>query len=182
MLASLFLIGASLTTPQMSVQAASQTIVDDSDDGMTRAVNRMVGGIVSYARWPTGSAETIRVMCVVGTPRLTNRMAPDVPGARDRSGAAHRALRRSPVVTTATSCFWAAWPFADRQQLIAWVRGRPVLTITDDDAACIYGAMFCMNERAASLSFSVNLDAIARGPLRIDPRVLSIGRSDGGAS
>ena len=181
MLASLFLIGASLTTPQMSAQAASQTIVDDNEDGMARAVNRMVGGIASYVRWPTGSAETVRVMCVVGTPRLTNRLAPGVPG---RGTVLVRRISAT-AVTGRNDCdilFMGRMPVPDRQKLIAWVRGRPVLTITDDDAACIYGAMFCMNERAASLSFSVNLDAIARGPLRIDPRVLSIGRSDGSAS
>lgn len=181
MLASLFLIGASLTTPQMSVQAASQTVVEDSDDGMARAVNRMVGGIVSYARWPDGSADSARVMCVVGAPRLTNRMAPDVPGAGSVL------VRRLSVaaVTSRGDCdvlFLGRMATADRRQLIAWVRGRPILTITDDDAACIFGAMFCLSSRAASLSFSVNLDAIGRGPLRIDPRVLNIGRGDGGAS
>ncbi|WP_428630787.1 YfiR family protein [Sphingopyxis sp.] len=179
MLASLFLIGASLTAPQMSVQAASQTIVEDSDDGKARAVNRMVGGIVSYARWPTGSADTARIMCVVGTPRLTNRMAPDVPGA----GSVLVRRLSAAAVAGRSDCdilFLGNMPVADRRQLIAWVRGRPVLTITDDDATCIYGAMFCLSGGAASLSFSVNLDAIGRGPLRIDPRVLSIGRSTGG--
>lgn len=181
MLASLFLIGASLTTPQMSVQAASQTIVEDSDDGMARAVNRMVGGIVSYARWPNGAADSARVMCLVGTPRLTNRMAPDVPGA----GSVLVRRLSAAAVMGRSDCdilFLGRTAVADRRQLIAWVRGRPILTITDDDAACMYGAMFCLSSRAASLSFSVNLDAIGRGPLRIDPRVLSIGRSVGGSS
>ena len=59
--------------------------------------------------------------------------------------------------------------------------GVSTRTITDDDAACIYGAMFCLSNRAASLSFSVNLDAIGRGPLKIDPRVLRIGAGEGGA-
>ena len=177
-LASLFLIGASLTTPQMSVQAASQTIVEDSDGGMARAVNRMVGGIVSYARWPDGSANSARTMCVVGTPRLTNRMAPDVPGA----GSVTVRRMNAAAVNDRSGCdilFLGSMAVADRRQLIAWVRGRPILTITDDDAACLYGAMFCLNGRA-SLSFSVNLDAIGRGPLRIDPRVLTIGRNTGG--
>lgn len=179
MLASLFLIGASLTTPQMSVQAASQTIVEDSGDGMARAVNRMVGGIVSYARWPDGVTGSARVMCVIGSPRLTNRLAPDVPGT---GSVVVRRLSAS-AVSGRSDCdvlFLGRMAIADRRQLIAWVRGRPVLTITDDDAACIYGAMFCLSGRATSLSFSVNLDAIARGPLRIDPRVLSIGRNAGG--
>src|SRR3546814_6738169 len=76
-LASLLLIGALVTTPQMSVQAASQSAVEENDGGMTRAVNRMIGGIVSYARWPDGSLAANRQMCVVGTPRLAPRMAPD---------------------------------------------------------------------------------------------------------
>ncbi|KTE17428.1 hypothetical protein ATE71_02615 [Sphingopyxis sp. H115] len=178
MLASLFLIGALTTTPQMSVQAASQTIVEDNVDGMARAVNRMVGGIVSYARWPDGSATTSRLMCLVGSPRLTERMAPDVPGTGSvvvRRVSADAAMLR----TDCDILFLGRMPVADRRQLIAWVRGRPILTITDDDAACIYGAMFCLQNRPASVSFSVNLDAIGRGPLRIDPRVLRIG---GGAS
>ena len=179
MLASLFLIGALSTTPQMSVQAASQTLVEDGTGGMARAVNRMVGGIVSYARWPDGSATTARVMCLVGSPRLTERMAPDVPGP----GSVVVRRLTAEAVTARTDCdilFLGRMPVADRRQLIAWVRGRPILTITDDDAACIYGAMFCLSNRAAGLSFSVNLDAVGRGPLRIDPRVLRIG--GGGAS
>ena len=177
-LASLLLIGALVTTPHMSVQAASQSVVEESAGGMTRAVNRMIGGIASYARWPDGSTAANRQMCVVGTPRLAPRMAPDTPGRGSIS------VRLTPAAGVTPDCdilFLGRMPVADRRQLIAWVRGRPVLTITDDDAACIYGAMFCLNSRASSLSFSVNLDAIGRGPLRIDPRVLRIGSGQGGA-
>ncbi len=179
MLASLFLIGALFTAPQMSVQAASQTIVEDGGDGMPRAVNRIVGGIVSYARWPDESAGAVRVMCLVGTPRLTDRMAPDVPG----TGSVIVRRATATTVTGQAGCdilFLGRMPVADRQQLIAWVRRRPVLTITDDDPTCLYGAMFCLKNGGAHLSFSVNLDAIGRGPLRIDPRVLRIGGGEGG--
>lgn len=175
---SLFLIGSSLTMPPMAIEAASQTIVEDSVEGMTHGVNRMLGGIISYARWPGDAPATPRTMCVVGTSRLAQRIAPTVPGG--------------PVVTvrqtTATGAtgsndcdiiFLGRVPVADRQRLIGWVRGKPVLTITDDDATCSFGAMFCLTGKASSISFSVNLDAIGRGPLRIDPRVLKIG-SEGG--
>ena len=177
MLASLFLIGALTTTPQMSVQAASQTIVEDGIDGSTRAVNRMIGGIISYARWPDSSTGN-RTLCLVGTPQLTNRIAPSIPG---RGGAV--VVRRTTVasISGGEDCdilFLGRMPVTDRQRLIAWVRGRPVLTISDDDPACLHGAMFCLTRKAAALSFSVNLDAIGRGPLRVDPRVLKIGQGD----
>lgn len=179
MLASLFLMGSLFTTPQMSVQAASQTIVEDSAGGTARAVNRMLGGIISYARWPDGQRGAPRTMCLVGAPRLTERIAPVVPGGPAVS------VRRmtADAVAGGGDCdivFLGRMPVADRQKLIGWVRGRPALTITDEDPACVYGAMFCMTSRQTSLSFSVNLDAIGRGPLRIDPRVLKIGRGEEG--
>ncbi len=179
-LASLFLIGALTSTPQMSVQAASQTIIEDGADGMTRAVNRMVGGIITYARWP-GTPQNSRTICLVGTPQLTERVAPSVPG-NDPAIAVRRMT--AAAVTGGGDCdilFLGRMPVADRQRLIGWVRGRAVLTISDDDPACLYGAMFCLANKPAGLSFSVNLDAIGRGPLRVDPRVLKIGQADGGA-
>lgn len=181
MLASLFLIGAVFATPQMSVQAASQTIVENSSDGMTRAVNRMLGGIITYVRWPDGRAAAPRTMCLVGTPRLTASIAPDIPGER------RVIVRRTTAggAMTGGGCdilFLGRMPGDERRRLIEWVRGEPTLTITDDDPACHTGAMFCLARKPAGLSFSVNLDAIGRGPLRVDPRVLKIGGADGGAS
>src|SRR3546814_6947987 len=65
--------------------------------------------------------------------------------------------------------FLGRMPAGDRQRLNGWVRGRAVLTITDDDPACLYGAMFCLVRKPAGLGFSAHLGAIGRGPLRVDP-------------
>ena len=171
MLASLFLIGASFAAPQMSVQAASQTAVEDSADGRTRAVNRMLGGIISYVRWPGERANVSRTMCLVGTPQMTSRIAPAGPRVT-----IHRMTPSGATVEGGCDIiFMGRMAVADRQHLIAWVRSRPILTVTDDDPACIQGAMFCLHGKRTSLNFSVNLDSIGRGPLRIDPRVLKIG-------
>lgn len=179
MLASLFLIGALVTTPQLSVQTASQTIVEDGTGGIARAANRMTGGIISYARWPDGP-RAARSMCVIGTPRLADPLAPVVPG-----GPVVTVRRLSAAAATGGSpcdiLYIGRIPVADRQRLIGWVRGRAVLTITDDDAGCAFGAMFCLAARPSGLGFSVNLDAIGRGSLRIDPRVLKIGQDEGAA-
>lgn len=178
MLTSLFLIGTLFTAPQMSVQAASQSIVEDGIDGTQRAVNRTIGGIIGYVRWPDGQAKAPRTMCVIGAPRLTNGIAPVVPG-----GPAVTVRRTTAAgAISGNGCdilFLGRTPAADRRRLIGWVRGRPVLTFSDDDPDCLLGAMFCLALKPAGLDFSVNLDAIGRGPLRVDPRVLKIGH--GGA-
>lgn len=163
----------------MTVQAASQSLIEDGPTGMSRAVNRMIGGIIAYARWPDGPAAAPRTLCIVGRPQLAEPLSQTLPGGRQI-----RARRTSASAAmaggTCDIVFLGRMAVAERQRLIGWVRGRPILTLTDDDPHCHYGAMFCLASRPPGLSFSVNLDAIARGPLRIDPRVLKIGRDDGG--
>lgn len=178
MLLSFFLAGALFTTPQMSVQAASQAIVEDGAEGTARAVNRTLGGIISYVRWPAPADSGRPTLCAVGTPRLAGRIAPDLPGPG--SIAVRRTTAAGAMAGGCDILYLGRLPDADRQRLIGWVRGRPVLTISDDDPECLHGAMFCLARRAAGLSFSVNIDAIGRSPLRVDPRVLKIGQSDGG--
>jgi len=173
-LASLFLIGATFATPQMSVQAASQMIVEDGAGGMTGAVNRMIGGIISYVTWPDRAQATPLTLCRIGTPRLAENIAPAVPGIPSvtvRRTTASDAIAKGDC----DILFLGRMPVADRSRLIEWVHRRAVLTLTDDDPSCLYGAMFCLAGGSARLSFAVNLDAIARGPLRVDPRVLKIG-------
>lgn len=165
----------------MSVQAASQAIVADSADGTARAVNRTLGGIIGYTRWPDQRPQSHRTLCVIGTPRLTSRIAPSIvggPAVIVRSTTAAGAMSDSDC----DILFLGHAPAADRQRLFGWVRGRPVLTISDDDPQCVQGAMFCLAAKSGGLTFGVNLDSIGRGPIRIDPRVLKIGQSDGSAA
>lgn len=182
MLKSILLIATAFAGSQPALQLASQTIIEDDGGGMAGAANRMVGGIVSYVGWPNGRGAAGRSLCQVGTPRLaSNPIAPPLPGGR------HLIVRRvtAAAAMAGGNCdilFLGHMPVDDRQRLIGWVRDRPVLTVTDDDPACLYGAMFCLARRPAGLGFSVNLDAIGRSPLRVDPRVLQIGHDDGDAS
>src|SRR3546814_17206902 len=99
----------------MSVQAASQTLVEESAGGMTRATNRMIGGIASYARWPDGSLAANRQMCVVGTPRLAPRMAPAMPG---RGSISVRPTTAAGVTPDRDLLIPGRMPVADRRPLI----------------------------------------------------------------
>jgi len=181
-LKSILLIATAFSVSQPALQLASQTIVEDGAGGMARAANRMIGGIISYVGWPDKRGAAGRNLCQVGTPQLaSDPVAAGLPNGR------HLIVRR---ITAAAAIadgdcdilFLGRMPVGDRQRLIGWVRTRAVLTITDDDPACLYGAMFCLARRSAGLGFSVNLDAIGRSPLRVDPRVLQIGHGDGGTS
>jgi hypothetical protein len=137
--------------------------------------NRLIGGIVSFARWPDGAQDpTDRTFCVVGTPQLATPVAPVVSGKpfariEYRSG-------NQPSLMGCDILYVGKMTGGDRLRLIQSVGRQPILTLTDDDPSCSYGAMFCLYRQAQQIGFSVNLDAIKRGNLRIDPRVLRIGR------
>jgi len=55
--------------------------------------------------------------------------------------------------------------------------GRAVLTIGDTPDACRDGAMICFFSEANKIRFRVNLEVIEKSPLRLDPRVLKLGRA-----
>ena len=137
--------------------------------------NRLIGGIISFAHWPDRSVENQdRTLCVFGTPQLAVPMAPVVNGKPMT-----RILYRSGDLPSPLGCdilYLGKMAQPERTKLVQSLTGRAILTITDDDPNCSYGAMFCLYRRANQVGFSVNLDALKRGNMRVDPRVLRIGR------
>lgn len=175
MLASLLWISTLATAPDFTTTAASQMIITDSEGGLKASVGEMVGGIMSYVRWPTKTGSDQPQLCVVGPPRLTSDI---VPGT-------HIAVKKVAVrsVVNGISCdalYLGTITGRDRQALMGWLRGRPILTLTDHDPSCLNGAMFCLTREAAGLRYTINLDAITRSGMQIDPRVLQMGRKQDG--
>jgi YfiR/HmsC-like len=177
--ASLLAAGSLATASPVATPAVNQTIVDESAGGVSASLNRLAGGIISYVRWPGMALNASRSACTIGQPTLTKSLRPVTPG-------------KIPTITywTATVASLAggqpcdilyigAMPTADHRQLMNWLRNRPVLTMTDNDAECLSGAAFCFRQRSGGLSFSMNIDAITRSKLSVDPRVLQLAQSGG---
>src|SRR3546814_2984904 len=74
-----------------------------------------------FRSWPDGSLAANRQMCVVGTPRLAPRMAPDMPG---RGSISVRPTTAAGVTPDCDILFLGRMPVADRRQLIAWGRSE----------------------------------------------------------
>jgi hypothetical protein len=162
------------------LMAAMHNVVDatyaPNVGGTAQTSGRLIGGIMSYARWPNSAPTQPHVMCVIGTPRFSAPM-PALITSGGRSTRTHVASAQD--VVNGENCdalFLGRMLVADRQRLIAWVRAKPILTITDDDPSCAYGAMFCLQNHGQSVNFTVNIDAVSRSQMRVDPRVLRIGR------
>lgn len=168
--------GTLASAPPMATPAAAQTLIDPESGGAAGAVNRLVGGIISYVRWPGLARGAALNSCTIGTPALTDAVRPAVPGNQPPLTSTRTTAN---AIVDGQACdiiYMGHMPLADRRRLIDWVRGRPVLTITDVDPDCLSGAAFCLTRQGGGIGFSFNIDAVTRSRLAVDPRVLQLAR------
>jgi hypothetical protein len=161
-----WLIGAMPGVTEIAIPAAPGRVDE--------ATERLVRSIFEYTRWPT-RPDPVR-LCIVGPVRY---------GARLGTGALLDGRRIEP--RTVGGDAYTALPSCDALYLgdigverirrwTAGVRGEAMVTIAEADPLCAGEAMFCLLHRRDALSFQLNVDAVARSAVRIDPRVLRLSR------
>lgn len=150
----------------------SQTSVPEGPGGQTTAVARIVHGILGYSQWPTRHAP-VR-LCIAGAPRFA--------GSLPLAGSGVAVTRGAPGLSGngCDALYLGPLPPGARTALLARMRGHPVVTIDEADPGCRSGAMFCLAVGQTQVSLEMNLDAVSRGGVRIDPRVLRLARPGGG--
>jgi len=129
--------------------------------------------MVSFTRWPQDAKEMR--LCVLGTGGSADELLrPGAVGTAERPLVAHLV---SPSEDSLGGCqvLYVSGPITAilRDQILKST-GRPVLTIAEGQDSCSDGVMFCLDP--ASRRFSVNLDAVARSGLRVNPQVLRLAR------
>jgi hypothetical protein len=144
-------------------------------------VTTIVAGIVGYTRWPR-ETRPIR-LCTMGQGRGVDELLavadvgamPPVVPVRASAGVAD-ASNDCDAIYVGTLAVGAS------RSLLQSTLGRPVLMIGEGQEFCSDGGMFCVQPGAVAVSFSVNLDAIARSGLRVNPQVLRIARQSPGSA
>jgi len=134
----------------------------------TQDVGALVGGIISYSRWPT-QPRPVR-LCLAGATRYALRMSD-----AQRSAGQSILIRSIAATASPADCdvlYLGTMRVAARERLLAATRGQPIVSIVEDDLHCRGGAMFCLVPSRST--FKLNLDAVSRSGVHIDPRVLRI--------
>ena len=139
-------------------------------------LSSLIEGIIRFTKWPA-DLKQVR-LCIIG----------EGSGARellkaDALGSTQRAIDVQRIVNAADSnpdCqvlyFAARYTTKQRATLNRFV-ARPFLTIGEGSEFCSDGGMFCVDTDESMGRFGVNLDAISRSGLRVNPQVLSLGRA-----
>jgi hypothetical protein len=140
-------------------------------DPYAGAVARTVKGIVEYTRWPQHRDQL--VLCVAGAAKHASQI-----GGWRTSGGQEVQRRNIGAQAAATArcdvLYIGTMPMPIQRQLTAAVRGKGVLTIAENDPGNSSEAMFALIYQPQSLNFRLNIDAVSRSGLKVDPRVLRV--------
>jgi hypothetical protein len=155
-------------TPVTQPVALSLDSAADADAGTAR----IVGAMLDYTRWP-GPRPVVH-LCLAGAPRHAARLA-DI--ALSNGARLHLSSLNDQGDLRTAGCdalYIGRIGDGPMRTLLAGAHGQPVVTIAEDDPDCRSGAIFCLLYTPRSLSFQLNIDAISRAAVRIDPRVLRL--------
>jgi len=170
-------MGQSVRGQEMSVQERQQASL---------AVRRTVLGILSFVHWPQRSGAL--TLCVTGNTQFAGGFSSDAYQSngealhvrhylQDSQGA--RADAPAPADVPPLECnvlYLGRLSLAVQRRLFERFLRRPTLLISEVDKECAVGNMFCLLISARQVSFNVNLDSLARSPLRVHPNVLKLAR------
>ena len=164
---------ALLAAPLLANDAGGGAGDAASGDRYAGAVARTVTALIEYSTWP--SRPNPLTLCVAGAVSHAGQIE------ELRLSDGRKAVRRNvaPSAVALGECevlYLGNMGQPAMRQLVAAVRGKGVLTIAEADPDCRSEAMVCLIYLRAGLSFQLNIDAVARSGLRLDPRVLRMAR------
>jgi hypothetical protein len=167
-IAALLAFQSSMMPAVSPAVAQLEPVAAAAEPAKAESVASLVGGIISYSRWPT-PPRPVR-LCLAGSTRHALRISD-----AQRTAGQSLMIRAVAAGATPAGCdvlYLGTMRVAARAKMLAATRGKPVVSIIEDDLHCRTGAMFCLIP--ARGTFRLNLDAVSRSQVRIDPRVLRI--------
>jgi hypothetical protein len=144
-----------------------------------RQLAAVVGGIISYSRWPQPS-NPVR-LCVLGHSGLVEQVQAFTPAPGQRGVVALAVKADANFARDCDAVYVTPIPPENARALLRQVTGLAVLTVGEGAEFCSDGGMFCLDNgvalpNSARPRFSANLDAISRSGLRVNPQVLLLAR------
>lgn len=140
------------------------------------AVVEVVSSILGYARWP--DAVPPLQLCVAGPTEYADMLLQTGNGSPHWEQQVLRIKVDDPAIGQQCDALYIGVVEQHEQlELLSRLHESHVLTIIEQDEDCTSGSMFCLDIGEDFISFEINLDAVARSGVRVNPRVLRLGTS-----
>lgn len=136
-----------------------------------------VAGVLAYTRWP--EAPNPLRLCLAGdSPHADRLLRLGLPATGQPTVLLRRLDDLQQVPEQCDALYVGKLEPAQWRQLGDALAGQPVLTLCERATPCLAGGMVRLDidPSGQPVRFEVNLDAVARGTVRIHPQVLRLGR------
>ena len=153
-----------LNTPVYATSARPETAVRD-----------IVSGIISYTRWPSLSGPP--VLCIFSSSAVSATLADSADQAKPYQAVIVH-TEQDALSARCDALYFGTEPPERQQQIVNRFQNHPLLTIAEQNTDCVVGSAFCLQRNAERVTFSVNLDALARSGVRVNPDVLMLARNN----
>lgn len=137
----------------------------------SQAVAKTVLGIISYTRWP--ATPNPLTLCVIAHPAYADDLLKDDLMVGETHLVVKKMDVNGPNLGSECSAVYLGALSDDQVGVLSkHLTGHPVLSISEANAACAAGSMFCLRIGRTRVTFRVNLDSVARSGVSVDPQVL----------
>jgi hypothetical protein len=167
LMAPMVLTAATPTTPVSLPLNSSATRFSDG-------AARTVQSILEFSRWPS-QPDPVR-LCIVGPALHADRLGDLVLSGGRAIERRNLSQNAGAISSLCDALYIGQMDQAAMRRLTARVRGTATVTIAENDPECRSEAMFCLIFEPRALSFQINVDAVSRSVVRIDPRVLRMSK------
>ncbi len=139
------------------------------------SANRIVSGIISFTHWPGKSG--LPRLCIFSSARhisFSQQLSATSPAKTFDVSYLSNKVNLSTLQCDAI--YFGTESPQQQSEILQSVRGRPTLSIAENNPDCTLGAVFCLLMNQKPPAFSVNLDSLSRSGVRVNPDVLLLSR------
>ncbi|EJV7173320.1 YfiR family protein [Escherichia sp. 93.1518] len=156
----------------ISLLPSAPLLAQETTDA-AKNVRLMVSGIVSYTRWPALSGPP--KLCIFSSSRFSTAL-------QDNGATSLPYLpviihsKQEALISDCNGFYFGNESPTFQMELIKQYPSKALLLIAEQNAECIIGSAFCLLINNNDVRFAVNLDALSRSGVKVNPDVLMLAR------
>ncbi|WP_312627911.1 YfiR family protein [Scandinavium sp.] len=142
--------------------------------GQDSAVREIVSGIVSYTRWPALNDKP--TLCIFSSSAYVSALQKGDAETRPYNPVTVQNEQEA-LASRCDALYFGLESPESQQAIVRQFASHPLLTLSEQNPDCAIGSAFCLQIRPQRVTFSVNLDALSRSGVRVNPDVLMLARN-----
>lgn len=147
---------------------------NEEPGGYSYAVSRVVRSFIYYTNWNSVEGGNGLQLCIVGPAKHSGMLNAETLGGKHQISVKNITLQN--VATEKCNAIYIGnVPAQSLRTAMLSLKGLRRLTFAENDPTCRSYATVCLVFEGNSMNFRLNIEALTRSGLKLDPRVMRMG-------